>query len=46
MRLIKLSISAPRSGFGLCGIPVNLIKALKIKEVKDLTVISNNVGLV
>lgn len=33
-------------GFGLCGIPENLIRALKIKEVKDLTVVSNNVGLV
>ena len=49
MRLIKLPIyllSAPHSGFGLCGIPENLIRALKIKEVKDLTVVSNNVGLV
>ncbi|MFZ0888043.1 MAG: CoA transferase subunit A [Candidatus Binataceae bacterium] len=32
-------------GFGLCGIPENLIKALARKRVKDLTVISNNAGV-
>ena len=32
-------------GFGLCGIPENLIKALREREVKDLTVISNNCGV-
>jgi 3-oxoacid CoA-transferase subunit A len=32
-------------GFGLCGIPENLIKALARKGVKDLTVISNNAGV-
>jgi 3-oxoacid CoA-transferase subunit A len=32
-------------GFGLCGIPENLIKALREKGVKDLTVISNNCGV-
>ncbi len=32
-------------GFGLCGIPENLIKALARKAVKDLTVISNNAGV-
>lgn len=31
-------------GFGLCGNPENLIRALREKEVKDLTVISNNCG--
>ena len=31
-------------GFGLCGNPENLIKALFDKGVKDLTVISNNCG--
>jgi len=31
-------------GFGLCGIPENLILALKASGVKDLTVIGNNVG--
>ncbi len=32
-------------GFGLCGIPENLIDALHKKGVKDLTVISNNAGV-
>jgi 3-oxoacid CoA-transferase subunit A len=32
-------------GFGLCGIPENLIQALVRKNVKDLTTISNNVGV-
>ena len=33
------------SGFGLCGIPENLIRALARKGVKNLTVISNNAGV-
>ncbi|HYH21992.1 MAG TPA: CoA transferase subunit A [Azospirillum sp.] len=32
-------------GFGLCGIPENLIAALKNSGVRDLTVISNNAGV-
>src|ERR1041384_2199213 len=32
-------------GFGLCGIPENLIRALVRKGSKDLTTISNNVGV-
>lgn len=32
-------------GFGLCGIPENLIIALMEKGTKDLTVISNNCGV-
>ena len=32
-------------GFGLCGIPENLIAGLKASGVKDLTVISNNAGV-
>lgn len=32
-------------GFGLVGIPENLIKGLREKGVKDLTVISNNCGV-
>lgn len=32
-------------GFGLCGIPENLIQALVNKGVKDLTIISNNCGV-
>jgi 3-oxoacid CoA-transferase subunit A len=32
-------------GFGLCGIPENLIGAMRLAGVKDLTVISNNCGI-
>ena len=32
-------------GFGLCGIPENLIAAIRESGVKDLTVISNNCGV-
>ena len=32
-------------GFGLCGIPENLIKAIHERGTKDLTVISNNAGV-
>jgi 3-oxoacid CoA-transferase subunit A len=32
-------------GFGLCGIPENLIRALVRRGVKNLTTISNNVGI-
>jgi 3-oxoacid CoA-transferase subunit A len=32
-------------GFGLCGIPENLIEAIKESGVKGLTVISNNAGV-
>jgi len=32
-------------GFGLCGIPENLIRALVHKGTRDLTIISNNAGI-
>src|ERR1035437_4063170 len=32
-------------GFGLCGMPENLIRALVKKRVESLTTISNNVGI-
>ncbi|MEK7660969.1 MAG: CoA-transferase, partial [Pseudomonadota bacterium] len=32
-------------GFGLCGIPENLIVALRDSGAKNLTVISNNAGV-
>src|SRR2546430_1791640 len=32
-------------GFGLCGIPENLIAAIREKGVRDLTIISNNAGV-
>jgi 3-oxoacid CoA-transferase subunit A len=32
-------------GFGLCGIPENLIVAIRDSGVKDLTIVSNNAGV-
>jgi 3-oxoacid CoA-transferase subunit A len=32
-------------GFGLCGIPENLIRALHARGVRNLTIISNNAGV-
>jgi 3-oxoacid CoA-transferase A subunit len=32
-------------GFGLCGIPENLIAAVRCKGTKDLTIVSNNAGV-
>lgn len=32
-------------GFGLCGIPENLISAIKKSGAKDLTIVSNNCGV-
>ncbi|HEX7795183.1 MAG TPA: CoA transferase subunit A [Vicinamibacterales bacterium] len=32
-------------GFGLCGIPENLIQALHARGTRDLTIISNNAGV-
>ena len=32
-------------GFGLCGIPENLISAIKKSGAKDLTIVSNNCGI-
>jgi 3-oxoacid CoA-transferase subunit A len=32
-------------GFGLCGIPENLIEAVRRKGNKDLTIVSNNAGI-
>lgn len=38
-------MSIMAGGFGLCGIPENLILALRDSKVKNLTVISNNCGI-
>ncbi|HEY2662395.1 MAG TPA: CoA-transferase, partial [Caulobacteraceae bacterium] len=32
-------------GFGLCGIPENLIAAIREAGTRDLTVVSNNCGV-
>ena len=31
-------------GFGICGVPMNLINAIKENGAKDLTIVSNNCG--
>src|SRR3982750_1653694 len=43
--LIPDGASILMGGFGLCGIPENLIAALRARGTKDLTVISNNAGI-
>ncbi len=43
--LIPDGASIMMGGFGLCGIPENLIAALRARGTKDLTVVSNNAGV-
>src|SRR5947209_1983296 len=43
--LLKDGITIAAGGFGLCGIPENLIKALVDSGVKDLTIVGNNAGV-
>ena len=43
--LLKDDITIAAGGFGLCGIPENLIQALYARGTKNLTVISNNAGV-
>src|SRR6187401_2988651 len=43
--LIPDGASIMMGGFGLCGIPENLIKALHARGTKQLTVVSNNAGV-
>lgn len=42
---VKDGMTIMVGGFGIVGIPENLIKSLSETEVKDLTVISNNCGI-
>ncbi|MEW5882669.1 MAG: CoA transferase subunit A [Armatimonadota bacterium] len=42
---VRDGMTVMAGGFGLCGIPENLIAALRELGVKDLTVISNNAGV-
>ncbi|MBU6407863.1 MAG: succinyl-CoA--3-ketoacid-CoA transferase, partial [Alphaproteobacteria bacterium] len=39
------SMTVMSGGFGLCGIPENLILALRDTGVKGITAISNNAGV-
>ncbi len=43
--LVRDGMTVMSGGFGLCGIPENLIQALRDSGVKNLTVISNNAGV-
>ena len=43
--MIPAGATIMMGGFGLCGIPENLIQALHRQGTKDLTVISNNAGV-
>jgi 3-oxoacid CoA-transferase len=43
--LLKDGITVAAGGFGLCGIPENLIQALVDSGVKDLTIVGNNAGV-
>ena len=45
IREVRDGASILMGGFGLCGIPENLIKALVRRGTRDLTVISNNAGV-
>ena len=43
--LLRDGITVAAGGFGLCGIPENLIQALVDSGVKDLTIVGNNAGV-
>lgn len=43
--LLKDGMTVAAGGFGLCGIPENLIAALRDSGVKDLTIVGNNAGV-
>lgn len=42
---VRDGASIMMGGFGLCGIPENLIAAVRRKAIRDLTVMSNNAGV-
>ncbi|WP_355660157.1 CoA transferase subunit A [Halomonas salifodinae] len=42
---IESGMTVIAGGFGLCGIPENLINEIKRRGVRDLTVVSNNCGV-
>ncbi|MGE3867397.1 MAG: CoA transferase subunit A, partial [Hyphomonadaceae bacterium] len=43
--LLRDGMTIMSGGFGLCGIPENLILAIRDSGVRGLTVISNNAGV-
>ena len=42
---LKDGMTVISGGFGLCGIPENLINEIKRQGIRDLTVVSNNCGV-
>lgn len=32
-------------GFGFCGVPMNLVNAVRLSKAKDLTIVSNSCGV-
>ena len=42
---LKDGMTILMGGFGLCGIPENLIAAVRRKGTKNLTIVSNNAGV-
>jgi 3-oxoacid CoA-transferase len=43
--IVHTGMTVAAGGFGLCGIPENLIAALAASGVKDLTILGNNAGV-
>jgi 3-oxoacid CoA-transferase subunit A len=43
--VLKDNITILSGGFGLCGVPIRLIEAIRDSGVKGLTVVSNNAGI-
>jgi 3-oxoacid CoA-transferase len=43
--LLQDGMTVAAGGFGLCGIPENLIKGLVESEVTDITIVGNNAGV-
>ena len=43
--LLEDNMTIAAGGFGLCGIPENLINEIKNSGVKNLTFVSNNAGV-
>lgn len=43
--LVRDGMTVAVGGFGLCGIPTNLIRALRDTGARNLTIVSNNMGV-
>ncbi|HOB04091.1 MAG TPA: CoA transferase subunit A [Propionibacteriaceae bacterium] len=43
--LLRDGMTIAAGGFGLCGIPTDLIKVVRDSGVKNLTIVSNNLGI-